>query len=68
MNSEDQHLTGLSFNYEQMLKAKKIAKIVIFMAILGVFAGLSAALVFYTHYYLIITPIFAALSGKFIID
>jgi hypothetical protein len=67
MYGENQYLTGLAFNHEEMLHAKKVAKLIIFLAFLGVLAGLSASPVFYGIYNLYLTTIFAALSGNILI-
>ena len=49
---------------ERLLREKKWARVVIVFASIGVFAGLSAAVTFYFHYELILTPTLALISGK----
>jgi hypothetical protein len=64
MDQENRYLTRSDLNVDNLLKEKKIAKIMIVFASIGVFVGVSASLTFYFHYNLILTPIFAIISGK----
>lgn len=50
---------------ERLLREKKWARVVIVFASIGIFAGLSAAVTFYFHYELILTPTLAVISGNF---
>lgn len=63
MNTENPYLNRSDVNIERLLKEKKWAKLVIFVAGIGVFAGLSAAPLFYLKYELIIISSLAFLSG-----
>ena len=64
MDQENQYLSGVNFNYEQMMHAKKIAKLYIAASCLGILVGLSASITFFGFYHLELTPLFAFISGK----
>jgi hypothetical protein len=62
MNSDNENFLN-SVNHNEIAKEKRIAKLMIFIASLGVFAGISATYVFIHMYNLIETPILAFISG-----
>lgn len=65
-NTEDRYLNRSDFNIQDLLKEKKYAKILNIFAFIGFLAGLSASLVFYIKYDLILTPLIALTSSKLI--
>ena len=65
MDSENLFLNRSELNVEKLVRAKKIAKIMIIWTLLmGVAMGVSASLVFFFHYKLLVTSAFALLSSK----
>ena len=65
MDSENRYLTRSDYNVDNLLREKKLAKVMIFLASIGIFTGCSAALVFFFHYKLALTPLFAMTSTFF---
>ena len=63
MDQESEYLNS-SGSLEQTDRARKMAKVVIAAAVLGVVAGLSASYTFFFIYKLLLTPLLAILSGK----
>lgn len=62
-DGESRFLGRIDANYDKLLKERKMAKIMIVLASIGVFAGVSAAFVFFFVYKLFQTPAFALLSA-----
>lgn len=63
-DTENQYLNRSDLNIQDLLKEKKYAKILNIFGFIGFLAGLSASLVFYIKYSLILTPIIALTSSK----
>ena len=61
---ENRYLNNSDLNFESLAKEKKMAKVVIVLASIGVFVGFLASLTFAFQYKLIITPTLALLSGN----
>ena len=68
MDPENLFLNRSELNVEKLLREKKIAKLYIIWASIGVLAGLSATIVFFFHYKLALTPGFALLSSMKLLD
>ncbi len=64
MDPENMFLNRSELNVEKLMKEKKLTRVIMFLAAIGVLAGLSATLVFFFHYKLAITPGFALLSSR----
>lgn len=64
MNQENQYLNSTNFSIEQMVHAKKMAKLVVVVACIGALVGFSAGFTFFVVYKLVWTPFLAVLSGK----
>ena len=64
--AESRYLTRSDLNIDNLLKEKKIAKIMIIFASLGIFASLTATPVFFFRYKLALTPIFGLISGNIV--
>jgi hypothetical protein len=62
MNSDNENSLN-SVNHNEIAKEKRMAKLMIIIASIGVFAGLSATYVFIHMYNLIETPILAFISS-----
>ncbi len=62
---ENSFLNSYNNNTNNVEKEKKIAKLVIFVASIGVLAGLSATYTFFFMYKLVETSILAFISSKF---
>ena len=60
---ENLYLNRSELNVEKLIKERKVARLYIFFASVGVFAGISASLMFFFKYKLLTTPSFAFISG-----
>ncbi len=60
--SESRFLGRVDANYDQLIKERKMAKIMIIFSSIGILAGISASLTFFFAYKLLVTPGFALLS------
>ncbi len=63
---ENLYLNRSELNVEKLIKERKNAKLMIFFASIGVFAGVSAFFMFFFSYKLLITPTFALVSGIYL--
>lgn len=63
-DAENRYLNRSDFNIQGLLKEKKYAKILNVFAFIGFLAGVSASLVFYIRYNLLLTPIIALASSR----
>ncbi len=60
---ENLYLNRSELNVEKLIKERKVARLYIFFASVGVLAGISASLMFFFKYKLLTTPSFALISG-----
>ena len=63
MNTENPYICQFDVNIERLMREKKWARVVIVFASIGIFAGLSAAIMFYFRYHLVLITILALISG-----
>ena len=63
---DESYINNSNYNLDQLSRAKKYAKLIIFVACIGVLCGLSASALFYFKYDLIVTPSLALISGNFL--
>ena len=62
-DQENLYLNRSDLNVEKLVRERKFAKLVIFFASIGAFAGFSASLMFFFQYKLLTTPMLALISG-----
>ncbi|CAF1010418.1 unnamed protein product [Brachionus calyciflorus] len=62
-DTENRYLNRSDLNVQGLLKEKKLAKTINIFACIGILSGISASIVFYVKYKLLLTPILAINSS-----